>query len=127
LPLHGLDKLQDHILLPFLDTFPAEHQEHWFDLVAPYDKPVSELLITQEQGKQLWSKLLKKRDPVLEVIVAVDNDDRRAKSIIYAIADTLNIPRDTIYDVGDPDNKHADPPPNPHTYDVIKTSRMMVI
>ena len=127
LPLHGLNKLMDSLQLQFCDMDPADHQETWQDLIAPYDKPASELIMLPENGKKLWSFLTKKRPENYEVLVFQDDGDKRAISVAYAVADTLRIPRSVIYLSSDPDNKNEGVAPNRHVFAVTKSSRSFVI
>src|SRR5262249_59076774 len=79
------------LVLGFADLDPATAQETWEAPIAPYDRPAAELIMTRDMGKKLWSLLLRKRDPIAEEFVLLDENDRRALSIAYAIADVLKL------------------------------------
>lgn len=135
----GFEKLQDSVLLPFLDADPSEYQEKYTEELPQYERPAHDLLMTQDHGKRLWRSLLQKRDKILEQIVVADDGlaDRRAVSVAYAICDILRLNRkDTIYFASDhqenSDNEVEDrvvdgKAPNEHVYRTTKNSRGMVI
>lgn len=116
---HELDRLE----LPFLDVDPAEIQDEWDELRAL-------TLFTSSLGKQLWSFLLKKRDPPHDLIVLADGGDRRALSLAYAITDMMSLRRqETMYKVAEPDWKASseDRAPNRYLYAQVKVTRSLVL
>jgi predicted phage terminase large subunit-like protein len=122
--------LLDSLVLAFADLDPANAQETWEAPIAPYDRPAAELIMTREMGKKIWSLLLRKRDPIAEVFVLLDDNERRALSIAYAIADVLTLPRtETIYSLGSMEwsARREDVPPNRYLYEMTKGTRGMVI
>lgn len=135
----GFEKLQDSILLPFLDADPSEYQENYSESLPEYERPAHDLLMTQDHGKRLWRSLLQKRDKILEQIVVADDGiaDRRGVSVAYAICDILRLNRkDTIYFASDhQENSDSSEEerivdgkaPNEHVYRTTKNSRGMVI
>jgi predicted phage terminase large subunit-like protein len=129
LPRPG-DRLLASVELAFADIDPAAHQETWQMPVAPYNRPAEELVLDREMGKKLWSQLLRRRDPIAEVFVLQDENERRALSVAYGIADALDLPRrESIYRLSDLDwmAQPKDPAPNRHIYDMTKRTRAAVI
>jgi hypothetical protein len=108
----------------------ADYQESWLEPVPPYGKPPVDLCMSPEHGKAVWGFLTRKRDPAHEIIVLQDDGDRRALSIGLAICDMLRLQRSaTLYKLGDEDWKamQEDKPPNRHIYEVVKSSRSLVV
>lgn len=134
-PLHGLDKISDFSLFQFADLDPREVQDNWAQEVEGYGRTPDKLVMTPEIGKRIWAFILRRRDPPIEVLVIQDNDDRRATSLAYAIADAMSVEKDTIYFFGTSDNKSRInndngkilEAPNKHVYEVAKQSRWMVV
>jgi hypothetical protein len=116
--------------LAFADIDPAAHQETWQMPVAPYNRPAEELVLDREMGKKLWSQLLRRRDPIAEVFVLQDENEHRALSVAYGIADALGLQRrESICRLSDLDwtAQPEDPAPNRHIYDMTKRTRAAVI
>lgn len=129
-PAHGLTHLLEMLDLYFVDINPEDYQERWQDVLAPWNKTVTELKLNMEQGKKLWAFLLKKRQINPIAIVIHDDGDRRALSVGLAICDVLRQPREvTVYKSGEPDWKadKKDKPPNTYVYDVVKGARGLVV
>jgi hypothetical protein len=127
-PPHALGKLLGHLNLVFADVTPEEHKDTWHDLIPPYGKPVSEVMLDQTSGKRLWHFLLRQHDCNPEVYVIVDDGDRRALSLAYAVCDALLFPRKgTIYCPDDPDEDHTGPAPNKHIFELTKSCRALVM
>lgn len=126
---YGMNKLLDRLTVRFADISPEEYQEKWAAPVSGYGCPPAELIMKPEHGKKLWSFLLKKRDPGPEAIIFCDDNDRRAKSLACAVADTMRLPRKTnlFHLLGDNSIGNEDSPPNSYVYSVTKVSRGMVI
>lgn len=129
MPPHGFHKLLDSVSLSFIDDDPADYESTYDELVEPYGKKIAELVMQKEQGKKLWSLLLKKRDPAAQVWVFQDDGDDRALSMAFAVCDALRLDRDTtIYRPSFPENKYkGETAPNRHVYQVTLSSRSMVI
>jgi predicted phage terminase large subunit-like protein len=109
------------LMLAFADLDPANAQQTWEAPIAPYDRPAAELIMTRDMGKKLWSLLLRRRDPIAEVFVLLDDNEGRALSIAYAIADVLKLPRrETIYTLRTMDwsARPEDVPPNRYVYEI---------
>jgi predicted phage terminase large subunit-like protein len=136
LPLHGISRLVDFLVLPFADLDPAEHQKRvelgdakWDDILPLYDATAAEVVMKADQGRELWRFLGKKRtDPKHEVIVIQDNGDkdRRALSTAFAICDLMRLMRGpTIWRPGLPDWKagEKEAPLNRHCYEMVKSTR----
>jgi hypothetical protein len=128
-PPHALGKLLGSLQLTFADLNPNDHGPTWNDPIAPYGRPVTELVMRPMDGKRLWRFLTGRHTHNPEVFVFADDGDRRALSPAYAVADVLRFPRKgTIYvPEGDPDDKHDGPAPNRHVYDLTKSSRALVV
>ncbi len=130
-PSGGLMLLLDTLSLSFVDLAPEEVQESWESPVEPWNEPAEKLVFNQDQGKKVWSNLLKKRPEAWEVLVIVDDggSDRRALSMAYAVCDILRLPRSVIYQVnGDEDFDHKEnTPPNPHVHAMVKSTRGLVV
>lgn len=127
-PGHCLVNLLGSLDLSFADIAPEEKQDRWGEPVEPYGRPPAELVMQRDQGKKLWSFLLKKRDPSPEVIVFCDRGDRRARSVAYAVADALRLPRKAhVFCPEDPERSMEGEAPNRHVYQVVSTSRGMVL
>ncbi len=130
-PIHGLTKLVDTLTLTFADINTADYQDKWQEPVPPFDKTPDQLVMTAEQGKKLWAFLLRKRDPAPDVYIFVDDGDRRSLSVAYAVCDVLRLARNSsLYLPSDNDNtySHTDKAaPNQHVYQMVKTTRGMVM
>ncbi len=111
-----------------LEELNKDLQDAWDTPIPPfYDLP-EKLIMNREQGKKLWKFLLTKRDIPYEVIIIVDDEERRALSIAYALSETIKIPKCMIYLPRDPDFKKGDEQaPNGHIYSVAKSSRGLVV
>jgi predicted phage terminase large subunit-like protein len=124
------DRLLASVELAFADIDPAACQETWQMPVAPYNRPAEELVLDREMGKRLWSQLLRRRDPIAEVLVLQDENEHRALSMAYGIADALSLPRrESIYRLSDLDwtAQAEDRAPNRHIYDMTKRTRATVV
>lgn len=142
-PPHGLRKLQDTLTLSFADLDPSQHQDTWEEPVLPWGLPCKDVMMTPDMGKKLWFFLTKRRDPSPDVWViagsrsireetSLSGDDQRALSLAQGICDVLRFPRkDSIYcpeGEESPDNRETQGEPgNSHVYDVVKTSRHLVM
>jgi predicted phage terminase large subunit-like protein len=118
------------LVLAFADLDPADAQETWNAPVAHHNRPAAELIMTRDMGKKLWALLLRKRDPFPEVFVLQDDNERRALSVAYAIADVLRLPRaETIYKLqaADWSARPDEVPPNRFIYDMTKHTRGLVV
>lgn len=129
--VHGLNKLLDTLHLEFADLDPAEVQQAWQEPIEPYGRLAAELILKPEQAKRLWSFVLKKREPVAELIVVQDQGDRRALSVALALCDTLRLSRRAIVarlDV-EPDweIKTDYEPPNRHVFAQVQAGRGLVV
>ena len=128
-PQNGLNNRIDWLDLAFDDVQPSESQENWETPIRD-GMTCSEVMFQREQGKRLWSFLLKKRQNNPSVIVVQDDggEDRRGLSLTYAIADVVGRPRKMIRLEAEPDKvfEGTEKPTNKHVYDVVKLSRSMV-
>lgn len=129
-PTVGLSKLVDTVTLEFADVLPSDYQNRWHEPIEPFGKTVQEIMCTQQHGKRIWSSVLRKRDPMPRLFVICDTNESRSLSTGMALNDTLRVRREeTLVRFGE-DNwtcKTDDKPPNEHIYDVIKTSRGLVL
>lgn len=131
-PPHALSNLvSPPLFLRFADIDPGEWQDRWEQPVAGYDRKPADLIMTEEQGRQLWSLLLSRRhtrNP--ELIVLLDDGSSRAESAAHGICHCLRIPRNLgVYFMDAPDRRLADgeSPPNPHVCEVVKVTRNRVL
>lgn len=125
---HALSKLVDEYTMQTSDIEPSEYQDTWDQPVEGYNKTPDQLVLTREQGKALWSFLLKKRDLNPELIVFTSPDGKRSLSLAYAVADAFRLNRkEIVYTPSAPESKHEEPPPNPYMYIMTKTCRSMVM
>ena len=131
LPVNGLNKIIDSVVLQFADIHPAEHQERWGEPVPPWNEPAERLIMQPNDGKRLWKIITQKRSDPWHVMVIVDSDDRRAVSAAYAIADIWRMGRKkVIYLPRTSDNSLVDDTakaPNEHVYHTVKAARNMVM
>ena len=129
LPPHHLTKLLDSVIVQCIDQQSDELQEVWDTPIQPWGKLPSELLMSPQDGKRIWSSILRKRpDPPLILVFCGQGDgDRRAISVAYGVADTLHLGREIImYREGVTEQKGTEPP-NRHVFDCVKASRNMVM
>ncbi len=128
-PGHTLPRLLDFVTLPIHDVDAAEHQDTWGQPVIGYDKPAVDLVMQKDLGQRLWAFLLKQRQTNPTAIIVQDNggEDRRAKSIAYAIADMLWDGRRSVWSPSQPEEvSDKEKAPNGHIYATVKASRGMV-
>jgi len=126
---HTMDLL-DRLDLTVADLDPAECQQTWNDPIPRYGKPASQLVMTQVEGKKLWSFLLKKRDPFPHVFVfsGRGGNDRRPTSIAFAVSDCLRMERrQTVHSPSDPSVNVTSTAPNRHVYETVRASRGLVV
>ncbi len=122
-----------NVSLTYADIEPSDYQEHWNEIIPPYNKKPQDLILTRELGKKLWSVVAKHRDPDWEVLVIVHTGspetDKRPLSTAYAIADSLHLPRDAaVFHMQDPEGAHDGvKAPSEFIYQVIRDARHMVI
>lgn len=128
LPLGGVAKLIAQTFIEVAGIEPAKYQDKWDVPVPPWGITPDKLVMQRDTGRKLWSFLLKKREPLPDLWVFVDKGDGRALSIAYAVCDSMALPREqTIHTLADPESEHAEPAPIQHVYDVVKSSRCLVI
>lgn len=124
-------KLIDNLALHFVDIDPnSDECKNWDEKLLPWDKTPEELIMSREQGRKLWSFLLKKRsvNPIMYIIQDNGGSDRRATSIALGICDILNYKREkTVFLLGDPEFKLDADPQNKHVYQICKSTRHTVI
>lgn len=130
-PIHGINKLLEHVQVHFADIHPAEHQESWGDPVPPWNEPADKLIMQPEHGKRIWKAITQKRMEPFQLIVFQDNGDRRAISAAYAVADIWRIGRKkVIWIAKSSDNSSVDETgkaANEHVYQTLKLARNMVV
>jgi predicted phage terminase large subunit-like protein len=130
LPEHSLPKVLDTLALRFADLDPSELQGRWDVPLEPYGILPEHLLMTREQGKQLWRFIVRRRDPVAGCLVLVDDGgaDRRAESIALGLAAMLREPPATIHKASDPEWKPGeDSAPNPYLFGMARDCSAMVV
>lgn len=128
LPGHSLNKLAGSLVLQFADVDPADWQDRWDECVPPYGKVCQEVMMQPAQGKSLWSFLLRKRDPMPGIIVLA-GEGNVPLSAAFAIADVLRWKRQaSICLLADDEAGHeGKDAPNRHVFEVVKSTRGMVI
>ncbi len=124
-PLHALSKLQETLLLHFVDLQPSERLDQWDEPLLPYGVLAEDLIFTRDMGKRLWNFLFKKRSPAPGVVV-IHGNGRKALSVAIAITDTMRLPRSIIYRPDNPDFVVKEPAENDHVYQLVKNSRQWV-
>jgi hypothetical protein len=128
IPEHGLSRLLGSLKLHFAALEPANHEQTWHEPVEPYGRPVTDLVMSHQDGKRLWY-FLRRRDPAPEVLVVAADDGQVALSLGYAICDTFRLNKaETMYlfVAYDEDDKHDREPPIKHVYDRVRECRAMV-
>ncbi len=120
-PPHSCSKLIDSLTLKFADLVPEAMQEQWETILPEFNAKPSDVIITQEQGKKLWSFLLKKRPSPIECLVFTSPNARRAISVAKVVCQQFRLPDPTIM------NAEVEPSPNPHVMEMVKRTRNMVI
>lgn len=115
--------------LEFADLNPAELQEQWEQPLQPWGLPPSDLQLSRDQARRLWSFVLSAYDRPWQVLVLVDRggEDTRALSLAMALADSLRLPYSAIYRPGTADEILEEEPPNTYIYDLVKLSRHTVV
>ena len=129
-PANELQKVIDYRALSFADIQPSEYQEQWNEPVKGFGQKPAEIIMRREEGKYLWSFLLKRRPehPRIYVVVDQGGQDRRAVSLAYGMCDAMLLPRkSTVWQPANPDNSCEGEPPNLHVYEMVKASREMVV
>ncbi len=124
-PLHALSKLQETLLLHFVDLQPNERLDQWDEPLLPYGVLAEDLIFTRDMGKRLWNFLFKKRSPAPGVVV-IHGNGRKALSVAIAITDTMRLPRSIIYRPDNPDFVVKEPAENNHIYELVRSSRQWV-
>lgn len=125
LPLHGIASVDSSLVQRFTSHNPAEYQESWEDLIAPYDKSVGDIMMFPSHGKAIWSFIRRQRQTTPNTIVICDmENDNRAISIAHALVDGLKWEKSCIHAVNQ-DKKEEKI--NQHVYDVTKLSRLSVL
>jgi predicted phage terminase large subunit-like protein len=130
LPEHRLSKLLDSLVLTFADIDPAELQGRWDAPLQPHGVEPEQLLMTRDQGKQLWRFLVRRRDPAPGALVLVDDGgaDRRAESVARGLAAMLREPPATIHKASDLEWRPGEgSAPNPYLFRMARDSAGLVV
>lgn len=119
----------DAATVRFADLDPAEVQDRWGRPLEPWGTPPEALVMLRDHGKQVWSLILRKRDPGPDTVVFADNGDRRALSLAMGVCDVLGMSRSVVRRVEDPEDAVGceGDPPNRHVYEQCRASRGMVL
>jgi hypothetical protein len=118
------------LTLSFADLNPAQCQETWSQVLAPYNQTAAHLIMTQSIAKKLWSFLLRRRDPAPQVVLLQDNNESRALSVALAICDVLRLDRSQALHKVAMETWTATRnlmPANNHIYDMVRRGRALVI
>lgn len=129
-PVHGLCKLQEHLVLQFADLDPAALQHCWDEPLAPFNAAPKDLVMSREHGKKLWGLLTRRRADPPQVYVFHDDAaaPNRAMSVAMAFCDANRLRYgEAITAPHVPDSDVGGPPPNRHVYEVTKLCRNMVM
>lgn len=128
-PKHAIAKLLESKTVAFAPLDPADCQESWGQSVEPWGKPVAEVMMQDSHGKQVWSFLLKKRDPSADLWVIVDEGDGRALSAAMAVCDSCNMDRKkTLYTPSDPEYDFAgQKAKHRHVYEMTRACRHKIV
>jgi len=129
-PKTGLVNVCDTVSAEFLDLNPADYTATWTDKIGLSGKTCGELIINQSIGKRIWRALAKRRDPIVTLIAIVDDNASRSLSVALGICDVMRLKREeTLVRFGDKEwkSKTGEIAPNVHIYDMIKSTREMVI
>ncbi len=130
LPPHPFKPLLDSVILSFADLIPSELQERWDEPLEPWNLRPADLVLTPQEAKKLWRMLMKKREQQANLIVIVDEGDRRALSVGLAVCDGLNLQRSSsIHRVGLEDWKaeKGTKPENSHVYECVRNARNLIM
>lgn len=126
----SLPGLMDRAIFCFADVDPAEHQETWDRPLGNghADATAADVMLIPDVAKQLWRFLLRKRTDRPEVVVFVDDGDRRALSVALAVASTYSPPPPilTIGEDGLGETK-VRVAPNRYVYETLRASRGAVV
>lgn len=131
LPPPPFPRHMEKLTLAFADLDPADYQANYGAPIAPWQRPITDLQMSDDQAKKFWSYALRKYEQPWQVLILVDKggEDRRALSTAMAVADMLRIPRSAIFLPGY-DNKEElieDEPPNQWVFEVIKATKHKVV
>lgn len=116
--------------LRFTSLDPRDYQDTWNRRVEPYGRKPADLVMTDADGKRLWSFLLRPRElPVDTFILCEEDGNKRAMSVAYAICDILNVNKDsTVYVPSEPEGHVRDKvPPVLHIYEQTRRNRGLVV
>lgn len=128
-PDHGMSRLQATAHLRFADRTPDELKGVW-TMKTKSGIAVPDLLMSRGDGKRFWSHVLKKHEPATQLFVIVDEGgkDRRAMSLAMALCDVMRFPREKcLFNAADPETKQVGKPGNEHVYELIRSTRHMVM
>jgi predicted phage terminase large subunit-like protein len=128
-PLNGVEKLLGTHFLRFVALDPNAYQDRWNVPVDGYGKPPPDLLVTREQTAKLWGFLTRRRDPVPDTYLFIDDDASRALSVVLAVADVMRHPREQSVFAPSFEGliTAGTAPPVKHTYDLIRAGRSLVL
>lgn len=127
-PGHAINLLLDKLVLSYADIQAQDMQDRWEDILPPYNKKPEDLIMNRDHGKKLWSFLLRKRADTPQLFVIQDEGDRKGVSTAMALCDVMGLKREqTIYIPTNPEDKCAGKAPNEHVYNMVKSTRHLVI
>jgi hypothetical protein len=130
LPLTKLDNQLDSVRLSFADLDPEDYQAAWGEPVEPYNKPITDVVLTKDQAKKLWSVLLRKRDPIPLLWIISDENEQRRLSVGLALCAGASLPSEsTLCKASDPEWKvnPEDDKLTSYIYRTIKEARHFVM
>lgn len=121
-------KAVDSLDLDFANVDPKDYQDTWLERIPAYGQRCEKVMMTREHGKQFWSFLTRKRGSSPDVWVIVSQQGNRALSLAMGVCDAMNLKRgESVYQVGNPDNKNEGDAPNKHIWEVVTSTKGMVI
>jgi phage terminase large subunit-like protein len=129
-PEHGIHRLLGTHTSHFANVDPEKVQETWDAPLEGYGRPASEVMISRDDGKRIWCFLTRKYEPAPGIIVVCDEDQERALSVAYAVADGLNLSRkESIILPGSGDNGVVAEKgsPNQHLYQQVRNMKGVVL
>lgn len=124
-PPHALAKLIDWLPLQFADLDPKDLQERWDQPLPPWHRLPQELVLTRDQCRKLWGFLTRQRPTEIQCYIFQDEGDNRAKSLALAYVKIKGWEPNLIEVVGTEETLRE--PGNPFLYDLVKSTRSMVV
>lgn len=127
IPEHGLSRLLGTKVIHFVGIDLKDYQDRWTEPIQPYNQTPDELVMTRDHGKKLWGFLTKKREKTALFFVFHSDNIDRAMSAALGVCEVLHLaPKETVYRPGEAAISEK-PGPIPHVYDVVRSTRNLVL